>query len=130
MVDAALSELDADFNAIYSETMAVTPSRMRQEHQQSDTEQTDLVETLAIKCRPGIALAHAPDLLEAIETQAEKLGLDPEDCGRRLATCPSPRRENRNTAGPPPGTGVHSTLNLPKYPERNALPVRQCNVAA
>jgi len=27
MVDAALSELDADFNAIYSESMAVTPSR-------------------------------------------------------------------------------------------------------
>ena len=115
MVDAALSELDADFNAIYSETMAVTPSRMRQEHQQSDTEQTDLVETLAIKCRPGIALAHAPDLLEAIETQAEKLGLDPEDCGRR----PSPRRENRNTAGPPPGTGVHSILNISRFRERN-----------
>ncbi len=28
-VDVALSELDADFNAIYSETMAVTPSRRK-----------------------------------------------------------------------------------------------------
>ena len=62
----------------------------RREHQQPDTEQTDLVETLAIEYGPGIALAYAPDLLKAIETQAEQLGLDPEACGRRLATIDLP----------------------------------------